>query len=56
MKCKLPREIISKCEKFTNNFRRGYTPNNFSNVIHDKTWKETGPDLEKRTEWILSVL
>ncbi|CAB4482011.1 unnamed protein product [Rhizophagus irregularis] len=56
MKCELPKEIISKCEEFTNNFRRGYTPNNFNNIIHDKTWKETGPDLEKRTEWILSVL
>ncbi|GES81253.1 hypothetical protein GLOIN_2v1776328 [Rhizophagus clarus] len=56
MKCELPREIISKCEEFTNNFHRGQTSNNFRNAVHDKTWKETGPELEKRTEQILSIL
>ncbi|CAG8639539.1 9921_t:CDS:2, partial [Funneliformis mosseae] len=55
MKCELPREIISKCEEFTNNFHRGHMPNNFRNTVHDKMWKETDPELEKRMEQILSV-
>ncbi|GES74930.1 hypothetical protein GLOIN_2v1776328 [Rhizophagus clarus] len=55
MKCELPREIIFKCVEFTNNFHRGQTSNNFRNAIHDKTWKETGLELEKRTEQILSI-
>ncbi|CAG8751593.1 4171_t:CDS:2, partial [Funneliformis mosseae] len=32
MKCELPREIISKCEEFINNFRREHMPNNFRNT------------------------
>ena len=45
-----------KCEHFVCNFNKLNITNMSRNIVHDKTWKENIPVLEKRAERILSVL
>jgi hypothetical protein len=56
MKCILPESVITKCELFVHNFNKVDIRSMSRNIIHDKTWKENIPMLEKRVERILSVL
>lgn len=56
MKCTLPESLGSICDQFVNGFNWTNNANVPRNIVHDKTWKENIPALERRAKRILDVL
>ncbi|CAG8788078.1 21588_t:CDS:2, partial [Gigaspora rosea] len=56
MKCDVRHSIVAKCAEFVNNFTNPNASRAMRNISHNNNWKESGAELVKVTDRILSTL